>query len=92
MKRLICFLLVVIVQSATDAAETEQILTRLENDFAQAVVRRDRTTFQRLMAPSFVYTEDATVMNKEELKGLAGWQADQKLVRIIKELRREKRL
>ena len=56
-----------IVRSAANAAETEQILTRLENDWAQGLVRRDTATFQRLLAPSFVYTEDATVMNKEEL-------------------------
>jgi ketosteroid isomerase-like protein len=61
------WLLAVIVQSAANAAGTEQILTRLENDWAQALVRSDTATFQRLMAPSFVYTEDATVMNKEEL-------------------------
>jgi len=34
---------------------------------AQALVHRDTVTFQRLIAPGFVYTEDATVMNKEEL-------------------------
>jgi len=28
---------------------------------------RDTATFDRLIAPGFVYTEDATVMNKEEL-------------------------
>jgi len=57
----------VIVRSAANAAETEQILTRLENDWTQERVRRATAAFQRSMAPSFVYTEDATVMNKEEL-------------------------
>ena len=67
MRRLICILLVAIVQLNAEGAETEQLLKRLENDFAQALVRRDTATFERLLAPRFVYTEDASMMNKEEL-------------------------
>ena len=58
---------VAIAQSSANASETERILTRLENDWAHALVRRDTATFHRLIAPGFVYTEDATIMNKEEL-------------------------
>jgi Domain of unknown function (DUF4160) len=42
-----------------------------------------------------VETETGKLLGRfslETMKGMAGWQADQKLVRIIKELRREKRL
>jgi ketosteroid isomerase-like protein len=67
MRRLICILLVAIVQLNAEGAETEQLLKRLENDFAQALVRRDTATFERLLAPRFVYTEDASMMNKAEL-------------------------
>lgn len=67
MKRLICFFAAVILQSAANGAGTDRILTHLENDFAQAVVRRNTAAFDRLIAPTFVYTEDATVMNKTEL-------------------------
>jgi ketosteroid isomerase-like protein len=67
MKSLVCFLVLAIAQSSANASETERILTRLENDWAHALVRRDTATFRRLIAPGFVYTEDATVMNKEEL-------------------------
>jgi hypothetical protein len=67
MKSLVCLLFLAIAQSSANASETERILTRLENDWAHALVRRDTATFHRLIAPGFVYTEDATVMNKEEL-------------------------
>jgi Domain of unknown function (DUF4440) len=53
--------------TSANASETERVLTRLENDWAQALVRRDTATFDRLIAPGFIYTEDATIMNKEEL-------------------------
>jgi ketosteroid isomerase-like protein len=53
--------------ASANASETERILTRLENDWAHALVRRETATFHRLIAPGFVYTEDATIMNKEEL-------------------------
>jgi ketosteroid isomerase-like protein len=39
----------------------------LEEDWANALVRRDSSTFQRLLAPNFVYTEDATVMSRDDL-------------------------
>jgi ketosteroid isomerase-like protein len=67
MKSLVCLLFLAIAQSSANASETERTLTRLENDWAQALVRRDTATFHRLIAPGFVYTEDTTVMNKEEL-------------------------
>jgi ketosteroid isomerase-like protein len=52
-------------QRSTSA--TTQVLTRLENDWAHALVRRDTATFRRLLAPRFVYTEDAQVMGAEDV-------------------------
>lgn len=50
-------------------AETpvERTLFALEEDWTRALVRRDGATFDRLLAPSFVYTENDQVMTKEEL-------------------------
>jgi ketosteroid isomerase-like protein len=50
------------------AAEgTQRAPLELEEDWANALVRRDSSTFQRLLAPNFVYTEDATVMSRDDL-------------------------
>jgi ketosteroid isomerase-like protein len=50
-------------------AETpvERTLFALEEDWTRALVRRDGETFDRLIAPQFVYTENDQVMTKEEL-------------------------
>lgn len=42
-------------------------LIALEDGWARGVVRRDTAMFRRLLDPRFVYTEDASVMNKEEV-------------------------
>jgi ketosteroid isomerase-like protein len=39
-------------------------VTKLEDSWANALVRRDRSTFERLLAPKFVYTEDTTTMDR----------------------------
>jgi ketosteroid isomerase-like protein len=49
------------------ASSTERTLIRLEDDWARALVRRDTATFRRLLAPRFVYTEDATVMSADDV-------------------------
>jgi hypothetical protein len=41
--------------TSANASETERILTRLENDWAHALVRRDTAAFDRLIAPGFAY-------------------------------------
>jgi hypothetical protein len=46
---------------------TARTLIALENGWARGVVRRDTAMFRRLLHPRFVYTEDATVMGKEEV-------------------------
>jgi hypothetical protein len=46
---------------------------RLEDQWTTALVRRDTLTFSRLLAPNFVYTEDASVMNRADvMKSVTG--------------------
>jgi ketosteroid isomerase-like protein len=52
---------------AQNAAADERAIRRLEEDWTRGVVRRDGALFRRLLDPRFVYTEDAVVMNGEEL-------------------------
>ena len=40
---------------------------KLEDQWTTALVRRDTRTFERLLAPNFVYTEDATVMSRGDV-------------------------
>lgn len=47
--------------------------TQLEDQWTTALVRRDIRTFERLLAPNFVYTENASVMNRGDvIKGVTG--------------------
>ncbi len=46
---------------------------QLEDQWTTALVRRDTRTFDRLLAPGFVYTEDATVMDRQDvIKSVSG--------------------
>lgn len=46
---------------------------QLEDQWTAALVRRDTVAFGRLLAPGFVYTENALVMNREEvIKSITG--------------------
>ena len=46
---------------------------RLEDQWTTALVRRDTRTFERLLAPGFVYTEDASVMDRNAvIKSVSG--------------------
>ena len=46
---------------------------RLEDQWTTALVKRDTRAFDRLLAPNFVYTENASVMNRGEvIKGVTG--------------------
>lgn len=40
---------------------------QLEEEWGAALVRRDTVAFGRLLAPGFVYTENASVMSREEI-------------------------
>lgn len=48
-------------------ATTERMLLALENEWAKAVVARDAATFERLLAPGFIYTENNVVMSRGEV-------------------------
>jgi ketosteroid isomerase-like protein len=55
------------VQKAMSQAEaTTSTLTKLEESWATALVRRDRATFERLLAPKFIYSQDASTMTRVE--------------------------
>jgi hypothetical protein len=46
---------------------------QLEDQWTTALVKRDQTTFDRLLAPGFVYTEDASVMSRADvIKSVSG--------------------
>ena len=40
---------------------------QLEDQWTTALVRRDRRTFDRLLAPGFVYTENASIMTRADV-------------------------
>jgi ketosteroid isomerase-like protein len=44
----------------------ERELFKLENDWAQAVVKRDARAISRLVAPGWVYSDESGVMNRAE--------------------------
>jgi ketosteroid isomerase-like protein len=52
---------------AQDLAATKKQIAMLEEDWIKAVVNRDAAAFNRLLAPSFVYTEDDRVYSKAQL-------------------------
>jgi ketosteroid isomerase-like protein len=60
-------LLALAAPAAAQGGATTRALTALENDWARGVVRRDTALFRRLLDPRFVYTEDSTVMNAEQV-------------------------
>jgi len=46
---------------------------QLEDQWTTALVRRDTRTFDRLLAPNFVYTENASVMSRNDvIKSVSG--------------------
>ena len=46
---------------------------QLEDQWTTALVRRDTRTFDRLLAPNFVYTENASLMGRDEvIKSVSG--------------------
>jgi ketosteroid isomerase-like protein len=53
--------------AGSQTSATARTLIALENDWARGVVRRDTAMFMRLLDPRFVYTEDATVMGKDDV-------------------------
>jgi hypothetical protein len=59
-----------VAQQISGAASTP---IKLEDQWTSALVRRDTGTFDRLLAPNFVYTEDAAVMTRGDvMKSVTG--------------------
>ena len=52
---------------AQNLAATKRVIAELEDAWIQAVIKRDAAAFDRLLAPSFVYTEDDRVYTRAEL-------------------------
>jgi ketosteroid isomerase-like protein len=53
------------VQPGARTQETQRELERLENDWAQAVIRRDAAAMRRLVAPGWVYSDESGIMTRE---------------------------
>lgn len=54
-------------QPSNSGGNAEQALIALENAWPKAVIDRDTATFQRTLAPGFVYTEDSAVIGRGDL-------------------------
>ena len=52
--------------AAQDTTATQRTLYRLENNWAQAVVKRDASAIRRLVAPKWVYSDESGLMNREQ--------------------------
>jgi hypothetical protein len=49
------------------ATLSAQAPLQLEDRWTTALVNRDPRTFERLLAPGFVYTENASIMNRDDV-------------------------
>jgi len=47
------------------ARAAERQLVQLENDWAQAVIRRDAAAMRRIVAPRWVYSDESGIMERE---------------------------
>jgi hypothetical protein len=56
-------LLAVLLTANVQDADTRTLL-RLEDEWASALVKRDRVVFDRLLADGFVYTENDQIMDR----------------------------
>ena len=60
-------------QAATVPSTQSLSPIKLEDQWTTALVKRDTRTFDRLLAPGFVYTEDASVMSRDDvIKSVTG--------------------
>ena len=55
------------VTAAPESAQ--QMPIQLEEEWTKGLVARDSSVFDRLLAPGFVYTENASVMNRADVMG-----------------------
>jgi len=63
-------------RTAAKGATPEEVLLRNEDGWAAALVKRDAAYFQRMLAPKFVYTEDAKLMSRDDVLRDATSSAD----------------
>jgi hypothetical protein len=82
--RAISYSLPLLFAASATAAQTNRAATQkagskslqpieLEDQWTTALVKRDQATFDRLLAPGFVYTEDASVMSRADvIKSVSG--------------------
>lgn len=54
-------------QKASASANPAAELTRLENQWASGLVKRDRALFERLLAPHFIYTENDKLSRRADV-------------------------
>ncbi len=67
MKLLISFFLLFLAHSTLAKSDTEQTLLERENEFDRALAKGDLSAIENMLAPGFVYTENATLMTKKEV-------------------------
>jgi ketosteroid isomerase-like protein len=67
MRSLAIILLVGVVGALPAQRAAQQQLIQNEDGWAAALVKRDAAYFQRMLAPGFVYTEDAKVMTRDDV-------------------------
>jgi len=65
--RVVTCALVLVLGTRVSAQQTadERALYALENDFAQAVIRRDAAALARLVSPRWVYSDESGVMERD---------------------------
>ena len=54
------------VQNSREAVEARTLL-KLEDDWCKGLVNRDTAIFRKLLAPGFIYTENASVMSRDSV-------------------------
>ena len=65
-------------ESKSDKA-AEQALYRLEDDFTRAVVKRDSAALSKLVAPTWVYSDESGVMTRDD--GIKAFTSGPEVVR-----------
>jgi ketosteroid isomerase-like protein len=69
-------IMAVMLAAASMQDPDSSALVKLEDDWARALVRRDTVTFQRLLAPGFVYSENDQTMTREDVLRSVGSGSD----------------
>jgi ketosteroid isomerase-like protein len=67
-RALVSFALLLVLAAPANAqqkGDAEKTLFRLEDDFAQAVVKRDARALGQIVAPKWVYSDESGVMERE---------------------------